>query len=317
MGVERRTRVSLVWFEAPRIDLRANVRLAEAVLGTSSRADVFDPSIGPAFYVEAKQYSDGAGIESGLRAAFRQALDTVGNLPGTDYGLDEAFIVLFRRGGPRAVLPVEHITAEGLRWHFVLINIAEPSVDASKNARPRRSTRPTSCAPSCSRSGVSRRRRRPPIPRPPATRADHPAVLQLSAKSAKVKQHPTLRPPVESTQAMSSRAACPGEDTRRRNDRRVCSTRRLVVTPGAAISGVSASHLASNLVDRKSFSELSLAPLSKDSRRPLHVRTGLIVRLGMLGHELPDLFGIELGGVRADVSGDLVGHHCISSFRTG
>lgn len=107
--------------------------LAEAVLGTSSRADVFDPSIGPAFYVEAKQYSDGAGIESGLRSAFRQALDTVGNLVGTDYMLDEVFIVLFRRGGPRAVLPVEDVMAEGLGWQFVLINIAESSEDASKN----------------------------------------------------------------------------------------------------------------------------------------------------------------------------------------
>jgi hypothetical protein len=72
-------------------------------------------------------------VKGNLRAAFRQALDTVGNLPGSGYTIDEAFIVLFRRGGPRALLPTEPFMAEGLRWHFVLINIAEASQDASHN----------------------------------------------------------------------------------------------------------------------------------------------------------------------------------------
>lgn len=107
--------------------------LAETVLGTSSRADVFDPSAGPCFYVEAKQYRDGAGIEKVLQAAFRQALDTVGNLSGTGYSIDEAFIVLFRRNGPRALLPTEPLIVDGLRWHFVLINIAAAQDDASQN----------------------------------------------------------------------------------------------------------------------------------------------------------------------------------------
>jgi hypothetical protein len=107
--------------------------LAETVLGTSSRADVFDPSSGPCFYVEAKQYRDGARIEKVLQAAFRQALDTVGNLSGTGYSIDEAFIVLFRRSGPRALLPTEPVAADGLRWHFVLINIAASQDDASQN----------------------------------------------------------------------------------------------------------------------------------------------------------------------------------------
>jgi hypothetical protein len=107
--------------------------LAEAVLGASSRADVFDPSLGPSFYVEAKQYRDRAAVDPRLRAAFRQALDTVGNIPGSGYTIDEAFIVLFRRSGPRVLLPTEPFMAEGLRWHFVLINIAEASEDASQN----------------------------------------------------------------------------------------------------------------------------------------------------------------------------------------
>ena len=106
---------------------------AEARLGTSSRADSFDPSGSDSLYVEAKQYANKAGIESALRGAFRQALDTVGNTPGSGYELNEAFIVLFRRGGPRAVLPREPFSADGLSWYFVLINIAEPAKDASQN----------------------------------------------------------------------------------------------------------------------------------------------------------------------------------------
>jgi hypothetical protein len=109
--------------------------LAEAVLGTSSRADVFDPSLGPAFYVEAKQYGDRDAVEGKLKGAFRQALDTVGNLPGSGYSADEVFIVLFRRGGPRVLLPGEPFSAEGIRWHFVLVNIARASEDASQNKR--------------------------------------------------------------------------------------------------------------------------------------------------------------------------------------
>ncbi len=107
--------------------------LAEAVLGTSSRADVFDPTQARSFYVEAKQYADRTSLDSELRAAFRQALDTIGSLPGSGYFADEAFVVLFRRGGPRVVLPTEPLSAEGLRWYFVLINIAEASQDASQN----------------------------------------------------------------------------------------------------------------------------------------------------------------------------------------
>jgi hypothetical protein len=107
--------------------------LAEAVLGTSSRADVFDPSAGPCFYVEAKQYREGTNLDTLMQAAFRQALDTVGNLLGTDYGMDEAFVVLFRRSGPRALLPSEPLVADGLRWHFILVNIAAAQDDASQN----------------------------------------------------------------------------------------------------------------------------------------------------------------------------------------
>lgn len=112
--------------------------ISEASLGAHARGDVFHPDPVDSFLLEAKQYSDGAGLESALRAAFRQALDTAGNLRGSGFEADEAFIVLFRRGGPRAILPTEPVIADGLRWHLRLINIAPPEVDASRNkATPR------------------------------------------------------------------------------------------------------------------------------------------------------------------------------------
>lgn len=73
--------------------------ISEAALGSHSRGDVFHPEARDSFLLEAKQYSDGAGLGTALRAAFRQALDTAANLPGSGYEADEVFIVLFRRGG--------------------------------------------------------------------------------------------------------------------------------------------------------------------------------------------------------------------------
>jgi len=107
--------------------------LSEAVLGDRARADLFAPAAADGFICEAKQYTDGRGLPSALRDAFRQALDTVGTLRGSGYAVQEAFIVLFRRGGPRALLPREPLRADGLRWYFVLINIADPQQDASRN----------------------------------------------------------------------------------------------------------------------------------------------------------------------------------------
>jgi hypothetical protein len=107
--------------------------ISEASIGSHSRADVFHAAPHDSFLLEAKQYSDGASLTAALRGAFRQALDTAGNLRGSGYEADEAFIVLFRRGGPRAILPSDSVEADGLAWYFRLINIAPPGADASRN----------------------------------------------------------------------------------------------------------------------------------------------------------------------------------------
>lgn len=110
--------------------------ITEAALGAHSRADIFEGAATSSFYLEAKQYSDGASLPAALRGAFRQALDTAANLAGSGYEAEEAFIVIYRRGGPRAILPTEPIEFDGLRWYFRLINIAPASEDASQNKHP-------------------------------------------------------------------------------------------------------------------------------------------------------------------------------------
>ena len=63
--------------------------------------DLLDPEAG--FYVEAKQYKRSARQE--LVKSVGQVLDTVGRLQGGPYAVEEAFVVVFRRGGPRYLLP--------------------------------------------------------------------------------------------------------------------------------------------------------------------------------------------------------------------
>jgi hypothetical protein len=108
--------------------------ISEARLGAHARGDIFHPDALDSFLLEAKQYSVGAGLKSALQAAFRQTLETAGKLRGSGFAADEAFVALFRRGGPRALLPTTPVDADGLRWYFFLINIAPSDADASKSS---------------------------------------------------------------------------------------------------------------------------------------------------------------------------------------
>ncbi len=83
--------------------------------------DLLDPSVLPAFYVEAKQYSSSA--RDAIRKAYGQVLDTVGRLQSDAYPIAEAFCVVFRLAGPRYVLP-EFVQGEHYRVYFTLVDIA-------------------------------------------------------------------------------------------------------------------------------------------------------------------------------------------------
>lgn len=88
------------------------------------------------FYVEAKQYADDlreAGVRSAMLKAWRQVWSTWSRLL-SQHHVPEAFLVVFRRGGPPAAFPpvVRH---RGLRLYPVLIDIAE-AVGSSESHAP-------------------------------------------------------------------------------------------------------------------------------------------------------------------------------------
>ncbi|HVA18943.1 MAG TPA: hypothetical protein VMU55_02070, partial [Solirubrobacteraceae bacterium] len=100
--------------------------------------DLLDPSVLPAFYVEAKQYTGSA--RATIRKALAQVLDTVGRLQSDSYPVDEAFCVVFRRSGPRYLLP-EFVDADGYRVYFTLVDIAPAELSGARQKhRPARIT---------------------------------------------------------------------------------------------------------------------------------------------------------------------------------
>jgi hypothetical protein len=97
--------------------------------------DLLDPSVRPSFYVEAKQYASSGNARRNLTRAVAQVHDTVGGMMGSPFECNEAFIVVFRRGGPRYILPAE-LTGEGWTTHLILIDLA-PSDERGSRSRQR------------------------------------------------------------------------------------------------------------------------------------------------------------------------------------
>jgi hypothetical protein len=92
------------------------------------RPDVLDIGGQTAFYVEAKQYRDSP--RAMLVAAYRQVWSTWGRLR-EQHHCPEAFIAVFRRGGPRAELPAR-MSMSGLVLYSVLVDI---SLEAGSSER--------------------------------------------------------------------------------------------------------------------------------------------------------------------------------------
>ncbi|WNG17930.1 hypothetical protein [Cystobacter fuscus] len=95
--------------------------------------DLTDPSFRFNLYVEAKQYNVGA--KQYLIDGFHQLWDTVSGLKGTPYEVKEAFYVVFRRGGPRYILPDQPLPGEGWTAHLRLIDIAPTEERGSQGAK--------------------------------------------------------------------------------------------------------------------------------------------------------------------------------------
>ncbi len=94
------------------------------------RPDVLAPMPRWTFYAEAKQYKD-VKARAYLVKGVHQVWDTLGRLRGTPYEVREAFYVVFRRGGPRFVMP-DVLRAEGATVYPVLIDIAEGKVSGQR-----------------------------------------------------------------------------------------------------------------------------------------------------------------------------------------
>lgn len=91
--------------------------------------DLLDPTALGKVYVEAKQYDDSK--RAYLVKAVAQVHDTLGGLRGTPYEVSEAFVVIFRRGGPRYIFP-DVIRSEGYAIYIILIDIAPTSESGTR-----------------------------------------------------------------------------------------------------------------------------------------------------------------------------------------
>lgn len=97
------------------------------------RPDLLTSSHGsvPTLYVEAKQYeADGRRV---VVEAMRQVWDTAGLMTAEPYEVHEAFLVVFRRGGPRLELP-DVVRGPRLTVYPILIDIGNPSERGSRRA---------------------------------------------------------------------------------------------------------------------------------------------------------------------------------------
>lgn len=98
----------------------------------SVRLDIVESGTrGRGLYVEAKQYGLGESATSKAKQALRQVRSTAGRLRGSPYEVREAFVVMFRRGGPLFELPAVFETHD-IRVHFVTVDLAPTSEAGSK-----------------------------------------------------------------------------------------------------------------------------------------------------------------------------------------
>lgn len=84
--------------------------------------DILDANDRFSFYVEAKQYT--ASAPGYLLRGMQQVWDMLDQLHGTGYDVQEAFYVIYRRGGPRYSFP-PRVSHKGRVVHVVMVDIAE------------------------------------------------------------------------------------------------------------------------------------------------------------------------------------------------
>lgn len=94
------------------------------------RPDVFDPSLKPNVWVEAKQYA-GGNPKGRIVEWAAQTFNTVRRHIGTAYDVREVFFVIFRRGGRDVDLPLSY-RAEQFTVYPLLVDVAPPELSGSR-----------------------------------------------------------------------------------------------------------------------------------------------------------------------------------------
>jgi hypothetical protein len=86
--------------------------------------DLLDPSALEPLYVEAKQYARPSNAIRTVAQGVRQTADTASLLAGTELALEEAFVVVFVRDGPRLDVP-PFVRVANLTIHLVVVDLVE------------------------------------------------------------------------------------------------------------------------------------------------------------------------------------------------
>ena len=120
------------------------------------RPDVLEPHLDAPVYVEAKQYAARSPLPM-LRKAVAQVWDTWGRLSST-YEIREAFLVVFRLGGPRLPLP-EFVSHGRNRLYLQLVDIGEERLSGSKQRLQPLEVPPELFQPNTSRAVKAKRSR--------------------------------------------------------------------------------------------------------------------------------------------------------------
>ncbi len=109
----------------------AGIRPLTTALIGRLEPDLFQSLPEDSFYVEVKQYADADGARRAVADGPPQVWSTAARLRA-HFELREAFLVVFRRGGPLLRFPEDPVTAEGLTLRPVLVDVA-PGAQSGSN----------------------------------------------------------------------------------------------------------------------------------------------------------------------------------------
>ncbi|HVY78532.1 MAG TPA: hypothetical protein VG898_08515 [Solirubrobacterales bacterium] len=108
--------------------------LTETSISGGLRPDILDPFATDSVYVEAKQVGDDSNAAADIVGGARQLYNTLRRMKGEPFNISEAFLLVFRRGGPDVELPASYRVED---WTIfpLLIDIAPSSQSGSRQRR--------------------------------------------------------------------------------------------------------------------------------------------------------------------------------------